>query len=234
MARRHLSRQGVSEFSLIDERSLVMGGGVSALDSDSGTVPSRDEIATSVLHSNDVDAADKDHKAIASTEGAVDVKNDTKEAGVKEADVKEVARASPSLSSADVLHSNDVNGADKGHNAIASTEGSADEKEADEKKVDDEGDDFEDSPAGKRQSTRVVRSFGSVYLEGAVRGLAAGVNALELETGGDASSGGGKLEDGLVITHGGRTFGKIANFLGKGAMGFVYKFEYIPHGGGER
>ena len=153
-------------------------------------------------------------------------KGGAKEAGMKESNV--------SLSSADVLHSNDVDAANKRHNAVASTEGSADVKEADAKEVDGEvGDNFESLPTGKRQSTRVVRSFGSVYLEGAVRGLAASVNALELGTGDDASSEGGKLEDGLVITHGGRTFGKIANYLGKGAMGFVYKFEYIPAHGGD-
>jgi hypothetical protein len=111
---------------------------------------------------------------------------------------------------------------DDGANAIReATEGAADEKENI-----DESDDLEDSPADDRQSTRVVRTFGSVFLEEALRGLAAGVSALELETGSSLSSAGAKFEDGFVIKHASRTFGTIDSFLGKGAMGFVYKFDY--------
>jgi hypothetical protein len=108
------------------------------------------------------------------------------------------------------------------------TEGVADEGVADEKEeVHAHGDD-----EGDRKSIRAVRTFGSVFLEGAVRrGLATGVNALELEKGG-VSTGGTKFEDGHVVKYGSRTFGKVVHFLGSGAMGYVYKFDYVPAGGG--
>ena len=99
---------------------------------------------------------------------------------------------------------------------------------------DDEGDDLEDAPTGDHGSTRVVRTFGSVFLEPAVRGFAAGVSALELETGGgSSSSGGAKYENGHAIRHdSGAVFGTIVHYLGAGAMGFVYKLDYeLPAAG---
>ena len=93
---------------------------------------------------------------------------------------------------------------------------------------DDNGDGGgEDADEQANQSIRVVRSRGSILLAGVRRGAASAVNAHELDAVGGASAAEGhKYADGLVVTQGGKMFGRIERFLGNGAMGFVYVMRY--------
>ena len=97
---------------------------------------------------------------------------------------------------------------------------------------DEEGREGSDDPPGDRQSTRIVRSKGSVFLLNCARGAASAVNTLELGTGlgGSSSSGGTKLEAGFVAKDGESIFGTVVGFLGAGAMGFVYDFDLVLRG----
>ena len=72
------------------------------------------------------------------------------------------------------------------------------------------------------QSTRVVRSEGSIFLMGVNRGMASAVNASELQE----EACGVEYEEGFEVRSGGKTFGVVGKRLGMGAMGTVYAFDY--------